>query len=302
MNISNENLNLENELSEEYGVYIQSLLEEFGEVEEIELPDDLEEKNLQELKNIYHVVASKMGSERDRDHTMGSKRVEVYKRKIYANTPEDAIKRFNKLHQDHLKRNNWAKQPRVVKTEKNTETGRADNTAGTSHVRVATHTSKGLRPGFRNPETGKLEHPHVKHHISSQEFSFGSPPDKDELKYGRKPIKRAVYRHLATGKHWKKTPSWIRATDRNPNRIAGVGGGNKGSRLHGEKGLRKEESFMEQKIKDLIDNIEIGNADAINASFSTVMAEKVSARLDSLKQEVANVVFKDKIENNEKNN
>jgi len=32
------------------------------------------------------------------------------------------------------------------------------------------------------------------------------------------------------------------------------------------------------------------------------MAEKVSTRLDSLKQEVANVVFKDKIENNEKNN
>jgi len=43
---------------------------------------------------------------------------------------------------------------------------------------------------------------------------------------------------------------------------------------------------MKNKIKDLIDNIEIGNADAINASFSTVMAEKVSARLDSLKQEV----------------
>jgi hypothetical protein len=59
---------------------------------------------------------------------------------------------------------------------------------------------------------------------------------------------------------------------------------------------------MKNKIKDLIDNIEIGNADAINASFSTVMAEKVSARLDSLKQEVANVVFKDKITSNEKTN
>ena len=59
---------------------------------------------------------------------------------------------------------------------------------------------------------------------------------------------------------------------------------------------------MKNKIRDLIDNIEIGNADAINASFSTAMAEKVSTRLDSLKQEVANVVFKDKIENNEKNN
>ena len=59
---------------------------------------------------------------------------------------------------------------------------------------------------------------------------------------------------------------------------------------------------MKNKIKDLIDNIEIGNAEAINASFSTVMAEKVSARLDSLKQEVANVVFKDKIENNLENN
>lgn len=59
---------------------------------------------------------------------------------------------------------------------------------------------------------------------------------------------------------------------------------------------------MKTKIKDLIDNIEIGNAEAINASFSTVMAEKVSARLDSLKQEVANVVFKDKIENNLENN
>ena len=59
---------------------------------------------------------------------------------------------------------------------------------------------------------------------------------------------------------------------------------------------------MKNKIKDLIDNIEIGNADAINASFSTVMAEKVSTRLDSLKQEVANVVFKDKIENNLENN
>ena len=59
---------------------------------------------------------------------------------------------------------------------------------------------------------------------------------------------------------------------------------------------------MKNKIKDLIDNIEIGNADAINASFSTAMAEKVSTRLDSLKQEVASVIFKDKIQNNEKNN
>lgn len=55
---------------------------------------------------------------------------------------------------------------------------------------------------------------------------------------------------------------------------------------------------MKNKIKDLIDNIEIGNAEAINASFSTVMAEKVSARLDNLKQEVASTIFKDKIENN----
>lgn len=63
-----------------------------------------------------------------------------------------------------------------------------------------------------------------------------------------------------------------------------------------------EEKNMKNKIKDLIDNIEIGNADAINASFSTVMAEKVSTRLDSLKQEVANTIFKDKIENNSENN
>lgn len=55
---------------------------------------------------------------------------------------------------------------------------------------------------------------------------------------------------------------------------------------------------IKNNIKDLIDNIEIGNAEAINASFSTVMAEKVSARLDSLKQEVASTIFKDKETNN----
>ena len=74
---------------------------------------------------------------------------------------------------------------------------------------------------------------------------------------------------------------------------------------HKEEKVYAETSHLSehmQKIKDLIDNIEIGNADAINASFSTVMAEKVSTRLDSLKQEVANVVFKDKIENNLENN
>lgn len=59
---------------------------------------------------------------------------------------------------------------------------------------------------------------------------------------------------------------------------------------------------MKPKIKDLIDNIEIGNAEAINSSFSTVMAEKVSARLDSLKQEVASTIFKDKITSDEKTN
>lgn len=59
---------------------------------------------------------------------------------------------------------------------------------------------------------------------------------------------------------------------------------------------------MKNKIKDLIDNIEIGNAEAINSSFSTVMAEKVSARLDSLKQEVASTIFKDKITSDEKTN
>lgn len=56
------------------------------------------------------------------------------------------------------------------------------------------------------------------------------------------------------------------------------------------------------KIKDLIDNIEIGNAEAINSSFSTVMADKVSARLDSLKKEIASTVFKDKVASNETNN
>jgi len=59
---------------------------------------------------------------------------------------------------------------------------------------------------------------------------------------------------------------------------------------------------MKPKIKDLIDNIEIGNAEAINSSFSTIMAEKVSARLDSLKQEVASTIFKDKITSDEKTN
>jgi len=52
---------------------------------------------------------------------------------------------------------------------------------------------------------------------------------------------------------------------------------------------------IKTKIKDLIDNIEIGNAEAINGSFSTVMAEKVSARLDSMKKEVASTIFKDEI-------
>ena len=59
---------------------------------------------------------------------------------------------------------------------------------------------------------------------------------------------------------------------------------------------------MKTKIKDLIDNIEIGNAEAINSSFSTVMADKVSARLDSLKKEIASTVFKDKVASNETNN
>lgn len=78
----------------------------------------------------------------------------------------------------------------------------------------------------------------------------------------------------------------------------------KGNSVYRKKVYAKSSHLSERmlKIKDLIDNIEIGNADAINASFSTVMAEKVSARLDSLKQEVANVVFKDKIENNLENN
>ena len=59
---------------------------------------------------------------------------------------------------------------------------------------------------------------------------------------------------------------------------------------------------IKTKIKDLIDNIEIGNAEAINSSFSTVMAEKVSARLDSMKKEVASTIFKDKITSDEKTN
>jgi len=59
---------------------------------------------------------------------------------------------------------------------------------------------------------------------------------------------------------------------------------------------------MKTKIKDLIDNIEIGNAEAINSSFSTVMAEKVSARLDSMKKAVASTIFKDKITSDEKTN
>lgn len=56
---------------------------------------------------------------------------------------------------------------------------------------------------------------------------------------------------------------------------------------------------MKNKIKDLIDNIEIGNSEAINSSFSTVMADKVSARLDSLKKEVSTTLFKDKVSVNE---
>lgn len=59
---------------------------------------------------------------------------------------------------------------------------------------------------------------------------------------------------------------------------------------------------IKTKIKDLIDNIEIGNADAINSSFSAVMADKVSARLDSMKKEVASTIFKDKITSDDKTN
>jgi hypothetical protein len=58
---------------------------------------------------------------------------------------------------------------------------------------------------------------------------------------------------------------------------------------------------IKNKIKDLIDNIEIGNAEAINSSFSTVMADKVSARLDNLKKEISTTLFKDKVEIKETN-
>ena len=289
MNIKNENLeNLENELLEE----IENLLEQFDEVEEIELPDDLELQELQEA-NVYSVIATKQDSSRDfgrdanyKPNTIGKNRAEIYKRKIYAKTPQDAIAKFKKLQGADSK---YVREPRVVKTvpaerAKTTPSGRKpfpghmflkhkDDVKAldknNAHIRVVTKTDKGLKPGFRN-KSGKLEHPDKKLHIKHKNIA---------------PIKRAVYTNLSTKgdaddhlDNPKYDPQYRSVKRHVPN----VGEG----------------KIMEQKIRDLIDNIEIGNADAINASFSTVMAEKVSARLDSLKQEVANVVFKDKIENN----
>ncbi len=283
MNISNENL--ENELLEE----IENLLEQFDEVEEIELPDDLELQELQEA-NVYSVIATKQDSSRDfrsdannKPNTIGKNRAEIYKRKIYAKTPQDAIAKFKKLQGADSK---YIREPRVVKTvpaekAKTDKFGRKATPGNiflkhkddvknldkkNAHVRVVTKTDKGLKPGFRN-KSGELEHPYKKLH----------PKHKD-----RAPIKRAVYTNI--GKNFDPE-----------NHLDNFA--HKSIKFHVGEG-----KIMEQKIRDLIDNIEIGNADAINASFSTVMAEKVSARLDSLKQEVANVVFKDKIENNEKNN
>jgi hypothetical protein len=288
MSISNENL--ENELLEE----IENLLEQFDEIEEIELPDDLELQELQEA-NVYSVIATKQDSSRDFDsdannkpNTIGKNRAEIYKRKIYAKTPQDAIAKFKKLQGADSK---YIREPRVVKTvpaekAKTDKFGRKATPGNiflkhkddvknldkkNAHIRVVSKTDKGLKPGFRN-KSGELEHPNRKLHIKHKD---------------RAPIKRAVYSHLSN-KDWDAddhldNPKYS-PTYRSIKRHVGEG------------------KIMEQKIKDLIDNIEIGNADAINASFSTVMAEKVSARLDSLKQEVANVVFKDKIENNEKNN
>jgi hypothetical protein len=285
MNISNENLNLENNLLEE----IENLLEQFDEIEEIELPDDLELQELQEA-NVYSVIATKQDSSRDfrsdannKPNTIGKNRAEIYKRKIYAKTPQDAIAKFKKLQGADSK---YIREPRVVKTvpaekAKTDKFGRKATPGNiflkhkddvknldkkNAHIRVVSKTDKGLKPGFRN-KSGELEHPNRKLHIKHKD---------------RAPIKRAVYTNLS--KNWD-------ADDHLDNFS------HKSIKFHVGEG-----KIMEQKIKDLIDNIEIGNADAINASFSTVMAEKVSARLDSLKQEVANVVFKDKIENNEKNN
>jgi len=285
MSISNENLNLENELLEE----IENLLEQFDEVEEIELPDDLELQELQEA-NVYSVIATKQDSSRDfhsdannKPNPVGKNRAEIYKRKIYAKTPQDAIAKFKKLQGADSK---YIREPRVVKTvpaekAKTDKFGRKPTRGSiflkhkddvknldkdNAHVRVVTKTDKGLKPGFRN-KSGELEHPYKKLHIKHKD---------------RAPIKRAVYSHI--GKNFDPDDHIDNTAYKKIKHYVG------------------EEKIMEQKIRDLIDNIEIGNADAINASFSTVMAEKVSARLDSLKQEVANVIFKDKIENNEKNN
>lgn len=292
MNISNENL--ENELLEE----IENLLEQFDEVEEIELPDDLELQELQEA-NIYSVVATRQGSYRDYHYdsksnlnpiNKGKRRAEIYKRKIYAKTPQDAIAKFKKLQAAALGPDSkYIKEPRVVRTvpaerAKTDELGRKPHRGDTfikhkdgvknldkhnAHIRVVTKTDKGLKPGFRNPKSGELEHPYKNIH----------PSQKNNA-----PIRRAVYTNRS--KAWKPDDH-IEKPDYNPiyrniKRNLDVGEG----------------KIMEQKIKDLIDNIEIGNAEAINSSFSTVMAEKVSARLDSLKQEVASTIFKDKETNN----
>ena len=267
MNISNENL--ENELLEE----IENLLEQFDEVEEIELPDDLELQELQEA-NVYSVIATKQDSSRDfrRDandklNTIGKNRAEIYKRKIYAKTPQDAIAKFKKLQGADSK---YIREPRVVSTVPVKKDDVKSLNKHNAHIRVVTKTDKGLKPGFRN-KSGELEHPDRKIHKDLKNLA---------------PIKRAVYTNLSKKgdaddhiENPKYNPIY-----RNIQRHLGEG------------------KIMEQKIKDLIDNIEIGNAEAINSSFSTVMAEKVSARLDSLKQEVASTIFKDKITSDEKTN
>jgi hypothetical protein len=287
MNISNENLNLENELLEE----IENLLEQFDEVEEIELPDDLELQELQEA-NVYSVIATKQDSSRDftgsadKPNPVGKNRAEIYKRKIYAKTPQDAIAKFKKLQGADSK---YIREPRVVKTvpAEKAKTDRLGRKAGrgymflkhkddpkkqfnfgvksldkkNAHVRVVTKTDKGLKPGFRN-KSGELEHPYKKLHIKHKD---------------RAPIKRAVYTHIGKNfdpeNHMDNTPL----------------------KYHIGEG-----KIMEQKIRELIDSIESGKSENINSAFTSVMANKVSSKLDSIRQELAATMFRTETETEQK--
>lgn len=51
---------------------------------------------------------------------------------------------------------------------------------------------------------------------------------------------------------------------------------------------------MSSKIKELIDSIESGKSENINSAFTSVMADKISTRLDSMKQELAATMFTSK--------